>query len=86
MYHFHSKYWTNANSIPKALKIWIIILKWHTDWADSTDSNILDTQHEFIFELESEELIGFFNELASQAGVDLKNFEDEDVTFEWREF
>ena len=48
--------------------------------------NTLDTQHEFIFELESEELIDFFNELASQAGVDLKHFEDEDVTFEWREF
>ena len=48
--------------------------------------NILDTKHEFIFELESEELVVFFNELASQAGIDLKNFEDEDVTLEWREF
>ena len=48
--------------------------------------NIIDNEHEFIFELESEELIGFFNELASQAGIDLKNFEDDDVTFEWREF
>ena len=47
--------------------------------------NILDAEHEFIFELESEELVVFFNELAIKADIDLKPFDD-DVTFEWREF